>query len=130
MRFINGFTLLEVMVAVLVVSVGFAGVMGWLNGHSQVQKQELRQWALLRMARNTYAYSRVYPTEIQDSFWDFTAYGQIYHAKLDVLDSLEWPFETPYRPWPREVMFQIDAPNQNKPLLQLFWAVGGFSHVP
>lgn len=125
----SAFTLLEVLAAVLVVSVGFAGVVLWLDGHSQVQSREARSWFLLRTAQNAYERSMAFPDRVADSSWEVYWLGQRYTASLHVLDSLEWPDDFPYRPWPREVALRICVSGSEFCPLDWFWAVGGVGHA-
>jgi prepilin-type N-terminal cleavage/methylation domain-containing protein len=128
----RAFTLLEVLAAVVVVSVGFAGVVSWLSGHGRVLAREQRSLAVQREAQNAYERAMAFPLTLVDTAWEFrTAGGDEFTVRLNVLDSLDWPVDSLYRPWPREAELTIclrdgegDCP------VRWFLAAGGVDNVP
>lgn len=123
----QAYTIVEVLAAVVVVSVGFAGVLNWLQGHAAVLAREQRSLALQREAQNVYERSMAFPTRLTDSTWEYAVpSGERFHAQLQVLDSLDWPADSLYRPWPREATLTICAQiHQDDCPVRLFFAAGG-----
>lgn len=107
MKLRRGFSLLEVLVAILVTTLGFAGVILWLTGHARAMQREQSRWVVLRAAHNAYERAMAYPEQLRDTTWEAGAGELAYRVQLDVFDSSDAGYTWTANGWPREARLRI-----------------------
>lgn len=121
-----GFSLLEVLVAILVTTMGFAGVVLWLTGHARAMQREQSRWVVLRAAHNAYERAMANPEQLRDTSWEAGAGELAYHVKLDVFDSSDAGYTWSASEWPREARLRICLVRNSADCpVDWFLAVGG-----
>jgi Tfp pilus assembly protein PilV len=83
----RAFTILETLVAFVIVVIGFSGLYYWFITHSTLQRHAFDRAYAQHMLQNQAEYLSAFPRAAHDSTWTTVVRGDTFHFEQTVIDS-------------------------------------------
>jgi|GEM_PF-7100018 len=122
----GGFTLIEVLVSFMILTIGFSALYYWFIGSAQMTKRDRIRTEALEILRSEAELRNAYPEFTQDSQWTVLRGNDTFALQSLVRDSISDPIEHRVMERPREVTLKLSGDHFTT---SLFFVVGGLEHA-